>query len=80
LFSFVFFCACHFIPFVFCFDQVLLENIDLHLSEDRSAVSQLSASNPVPLDVCISRLRVARTASGTFHIEPAGQYLENNYP
>jgi hypothetical protein len=52
--------------------QVLLQNIDLHLNEDRSSVSQLSAANPIPLDVCVTQLRVARTASGTFHIEPAG--------
>ncbi|KAF4523469.1 hypothetical protein B566_EDAN014989 [Ephemera danica] len=55
--------------------QLLLQNIDLHLNEDRSSVSQLSAANPVPLDVSITCLRVTRTASGTFHIEPAGSSL-----
>jgi len=48
---------------------VLLENVRLHLSEDRSAVSQLASANS-PINVCISKLRVARTASGTVYVEP----------
>ncbi|XP_065343901.1 bridge-like lipid transfer protein family member 3B isoform X3 [Cloeon dipterum] len=53
--------------------EVVLENVQMHLSEDRSAVSQLagSASN-MPINVCISKLKVSRTASGAFFIEPAG--------
>lgn len=48
----------------------MVENVQLHMSEDRSAVSQLASANS-PVNLCISRLRVARTASGTIFIEPA---------
>ncbi|XP_059481044.1 bridge-like lipid transfer protein family member 3B isoform X3 [Neocloeon triangulifer] len=51
--------------------EILMENVQLHLSEDRSAVSQLASANNMPINVCISKLKVSRTASGAFFIEPS---------
>ncbi|XP_054261337.1 bridge-like lipid transfer protein family member 3B isoform X2 [Macrosteles quadrilineatus] len=48
--------------------DITLENIRLHLTEDRSC--NITSPGPIPLDVNISQLRVHRTEDGVLHVEP----------
>lgn len=52
--------------------QIHLENISLRLNEDRPP-NNITSPGPIPIDLNISKLRVARDASGVFHIEPVGK-------
>ncbi|KAL0134373.1 hypothetical protein PUN28_001277 [Cardiocondyla obscurior] len=49
--------------------QIYLENILLRLNEDRPP-NNITSPGPIPIDLNISRLRIARDLSGVFHIEP----------
>ncbi|EFN85936.1 UHRF1-binding protein 1-like isoform X2 [Harpegnathos saltator] len=49
--------------------QICLENISLRLNEDRPP-NNITSPGPIPIDLNISKLRVARDTSGVFHIEP----------
>lgn len=46
----------------------MLENIRLHLTEDRS--SCVTSPGPVPLEVNVTQLRVHRAEDGVLHVEP----------
>ncbi|XP_014482359.1 PREDICTED: UHRF1-binding protein 1 isoform X2 [Dinoponera quadriceps] len=49
--------------------QIYLENISLRLNEDRPP-NNITSPGPIPIDLNISKLRIARDTSGVFHIEP----------
>ncbi|XP_077258947.1 bridge-like lipid transfer protein family member 3B isoform X2 [Temnothorax americanus] len=49
--------------------QIYLENISLRLNEDRPP-NNITSPGPIPIDLNISKLRIARDMSGVFHIEP----------
>lgn len=49
---------------------MLLENLRLHLVEDRPPVN-ITSPGSVPIDLHIGKMRVTRDASGTFHLQPA---------
>lgn len=49
--------------------QIYLENIALHLNEDRPP-NNITSPGPIPIDLDISRLRISRDIGGVFHIEP----------
>ncbi|XP_024881822.1 UHRF1-binding protein 1-like isoform X1 [Temnothorax curvispinosus] len=49
--------------------QIHLENISLRLNEDRPP-NNITSPGPIPIDLNISKLRIARDMSGVFHIEP----------
>lgn len=51
---------------------MLLENLRLHLVEDRPPVN-ITSPGSVPIDLHIGRMRVTRDASGTFHLQPLGE-------
>lgn len=52
--------------------EVHLENVSLHLVEDRPS-NNITSPGPVPIDASISRLHISRNRSGVFHIEPPGR-------
>lgn len=52
--------------------QIYLENISLRLNEDRPP-NNITSPGPIPIDLNISKLRIARDMSGVFHIEPVGK-------
>jgi len=52
--------------------QIHLENVSLRLNEDRPP-NNITSPGPIPIDLNISKLRVARDLSGVFHIEPIGK-------
>ncbi|XP_012267843.2 UHRF1-binding protein 1-like isoform X1 [Athalia rosae] len=49
--------------------QIYLENISLHLNEDRPP-NNITSPGPIPIDLDISKLRISRDITGVFHIEP----------
>lgn len=49
--------------------QILLDNVRLHLVEDRPPVNATSPG-AVPLDLCIGRMRVTRDAAGVVGLQP----------
>lgn len=51
--------------------KVYLENVSLHLIEDRSS-NNITSPGPVPVDVSVSRLHISRGKNGVFVIEPPG--------
>lgn len=51
---------------------MLLENVRLHLVEDRPPVN-ITSPGSVPIDLHIGRMRVTRDTSGTFHLQPANE-------
>ncbi|XP_036139234.1 UHRF1-binding protein 1 isoform X6 [Monomorium pharaonis] len=51
--------------------QIYLENISLRLNEDRPP-NNITSPGPIPIDLNISKLRIARDMNGVFHIEPVG--------
>ncbi|XP_046432268.1 UHRF1-binding protein 1-like isoform X2 [Neodiprion fabricii] len=58
--------------------QIYLENISLHLNEDRPP-NNITSPGPIPIDLDISRLRISRDSSGVFHIEPiVGTLVESS--
>lgn len=52
--------------------EVFLENVSLHLIEDRPS-NNITSPGPVPVDATISRLHITRSKSGMFLIEPPGR-------
>ncbi|KAK3923200.1 UHRF1-binding protein 1-like [Frankliniella fusca] len=52
--------------------EVHLENVSLHLVEDRPS-NNITSPGPVPIDASISRLHISRDRSGLFLIEPPGR-------
>lgn len=52
--------------------QIYLENIALRLNEDRPP-NNITSPGPIPIDLNVSKLRIARDTSGVFHIEPVGK-------
>nr|XP_012229083.1 PREDICTED: LOW QUALITY PROTEIN: UHRF1-binding protein 1-like [Linepithema humile] len=57
--------------------QIHLENISLRLNEDRPP-NNITSPGPIPIDLNISKLRVARDTSGVFHIEPVVTTVDEN--
>ncbi|EFN69653.1 UHRF1-binding protein 1-like [Camponotus floridanus] len=57
--------------------QIYLENISLRLNEDRPP-NNITSPGPIPIDLNISKLRIARDMSGVFHIEPVVTTMEEN--
>ncbi|XP_026823557.1 UHRF1-binding protein 1 isoform X6 [Ooceraea biroi] len=51
--------------------QIYVENISLRLNEDRPP-NNITSPGPIPIDLNISKLRIARDLNGVFHIEPIG--------
>ncbi|XP_037024390.1 UHRF1-binding protein 1-like isoform X3 [Bradysia coprophila] len=49
--------------------EILLENLKIHLMEDRPPVN-ITSPGPVPVDLNICKMRLTRDDTGTFHIEP----------
>ncbi|EZA55392.1 UHRF1-binding protein 1-like protein [Ooceraea biroi] len=49
--------------------QIYVENISLRLNEDRPP-NNITSPGPIPIDLNISKLRIARDLNGVFHIEP----------
>ncbi|XP_034239731.1 UHRF1-binding protein 1-like isoform X2 [Thrips palmi] len=52
--------------------EVFLENVSLHLIEDRPS-NNITSPGPVPIDASVSRLHISRDRSGVFLIEPPGR-------
>ncbi|XP_011698292.1 PREDICTED: UHRF1-binding protein 1 isoform X3 [Wasmannia auropunctata] len=55
--------------------QIYLENISLRLNEDRPP-NNITSPGPIPIDLNISKLRIARDMSGVFHIEPVATAID----
>lgn len=53
----------------FHIEQILLENLQLHLVEDRPPVN-ITSPGSVPIDLSIGKMRVTRDESGHFQIQP----------
>lgn len=53
-----------------------LERIYLHLNEDRPP-NNITSPGPIPIQLNISKLRIARDISGAFTIEPVGKLKEH---
>ncbi len=49
--------------------QILLENLKIHLMEDRPPVN-ITSPGPVPINMNICKMRITRDDTGTFHIQP----------
>ncbi|XP_011063117.1 PREDICTED: UHRF1-binding protein 1-like isoform X2 [Acromyrmex echinatior] len=58
--------------------QIYLENISLRLNEDRPP-NNITSPGPIPIDLNISKLRIARDMSGVFHIEPVVTVIEETH-
>ncbi|KYN07307.1 UHRF1-binding protein 1-like protein [Cyphomyrmex costatus] len=58
--------------------QIYLENISLRLNEDRPP-NNITSPGPIPIDLNISKLRIARDMSGVFHIEPVVTAVEETH-
>ncbi|KYN40299.1 UHRF1-binding protein 1-like protein [Trachymyrmex septentrionalis] len=58
--------------------QIYLENISLRLNEDRPP-NNITSPGPIPIDLNISKLRIARDMSGVFHIEPVVTAIEETH-
>ncbi|KYQ54512.1 UHRF1-binding protein 1-like protein, partial [Trachymyrmex zeteki] len=58
--------------------QIHLENISLRLNEDRPP-NNITSPGPIPIDLNISKLRIARDMSGVFHIEPVVTAVEETH-
>lgn len=52
-----------------CYLQVLIENLKLHLIEDRPTRS-ISSPPPQPLDLNLSTIKLSRDSSGVVHLGP----------
>uniref|UniRef100_A0A1B6E5E8 Uncharacterized protein n=1 Tax=Clastoptera arizonana TaxID=38151 RepID=A0A1B6E5E8_9HEMI len=50
--------------------EISLENVQLHLSEERSFGNIGTTQGTTPLDVSVTNLRVCRGSDGVFHVEP----------
>ncbi|XP_036139232.1 UHRF1-binding protein 1 isoform X4 [Monomorium pharaonis] len=59
--------------------QIYLENISLRLNEDRPP-NNITSPGPIPIDLNISKLRIARDMNGVFHIEPVATTVDENHP
>ena len=55
----------------FCF-QIQIENITLHLIEDRPSPN-ITSPGSVPIDLSIPSLTITRDKSGLFSIQPSGE-------
>lgn len=53
--------------------QILLENLKIHLMEDRPPVN-ITSPGPVPINLNICKMRITRDDTGTFQIEPDNQH------
>lgn len=49
--------------------QILLENLKIHLMEDRPPVN-ITSPGPVPINLNICKMRITRDDTGTFQIQP----------
>lgn len=49
--------------------QILLENLKIHLMEDRPPVN-ITSPGPVPINLNICKMRITRDDNGTFQIQP----------
>lgn len=49
--------------------QISLENVQLHLSEERS-LANITSPGATPLDVSVTNLRICRGIDGVFRVEP----------
>ncbi|KAG5322263.1 UH1BL protein, partial [Pseudoatta argentina] len=58
--------------------QIYLENISLRLNEDRPP-NNITSPGPIPIDLNISKLRIARDMSGVFYIEPVVTVIEETH-
>lgn len=58
--------------------QIYLENISLRLNEDRPP-NNITSPGPIPIDLNISKLRIARDMSGVFHIEPVVTTIDESH-
>ncbi|XP_011633226.1 UHRF1-binding protein 1-like isoform X1 [Pogonomyrmex barbatus] len=58
--------------------QIYLENISLRLNEDRPP-NNITSPGPIPIDLNISKLRIARDTSGVFHIEPVVTTIDETH-
>lgn len=54
---------------LFHVEQILLENLQLHLVEDRPPVN-ITSPGSVPIDLSIGKMRVTRDDAGRFQIQP----------
>lgn len=60
--------SCRWFGFIKQLFQITLENLKLHLNEDRPPVN-ITSPGPVPIDLQISQLYITRTEDGVFHIQ-----------
>ncbi|XP_076665123.1 bridge-like lipid transfer protein family member 3B isoform X3 [Andrena cerasifolii] len=58
--------------------EIYLESISLRLNEDRPP-NNITSPGPIPIDLNISKLRIARDAGGVFHIEPVVNKLNTSH-
>lgn len=56
--------------------QVYLERICLRLNEDRPP-NNITSPGPIPIQLNITKLRIARDISGAFTIEPVGKLKQH---
>ncbi|XP_063697421.1 bridge-like lipid transfer protein family member 3B isoform X2 [Culicoides brevitarsis] len=49
--------------------EIDLENVKIHLNEDRPPVN-ITSPGPVPIDLSIGKMRITRDAAGIFYIQP----------
>lgn len=49
--------------------EIDLENVKIHLNEDRPPVN-ITSPGPVPVDLSIGQMRITRDAAGIFYIQP----------
>lgn len=58
--------------------QIYLENISLRLNEDRPP-NNITSPGPIPIDLNVSKLRIARDMNGVFHIEPVVTTIDESH-
>ncbi|KAH8261867.1 hypothetical protein KR038_006435, partial [Drosophila bunnanda] len=59
----------HVLLFVIAWLQVNVENVRINLLEDRPPVN-ITSPGPVPINLCIGRLRIERDKNGVLNIQP----------
>lgn len=59
--------------------EIDLENVKIHLNEDRPPVN-ITSPGPVPIDLSIGQMRITRDAAGIFYIQPKVTESMNHAP